>query len=112
MPRKRPIAVLGLHVVKGQKRKSSLRTANSLGLDASLFDDRPPFVDLGFVKGAERLSALLFARRDLLTELGELLACGRVFHGEAGRRTDLVDDLLGRALGRPNAVLDRHVKAG
>jgi hypothetical protein len=46
-------------------------TASSFGLDARRFDDGPPFRDVRPSQGAQRLGSLLFARWNLLGEVGE-----------------------------------------
>ena len=46
--------------------------ARLLTLDICRLDDRPPFLDLGLVKRAERLRDLLIARENLLADIGEL----------------------------------------
>src|SRR5229473_7339408 len=51
------------------------------GLNAGCLDDRPPLLDLGFMKGAEPLRRLLFARRNLLAEVVESLV-----HSSVGQR--------------------------
>ena len=55
-------------------RKASLR------FDAGLLDDRPPFVDFGFVPGGKRLRRQLIARRHLKTEIVEPLLHRRIGH--------------------------------
>src|SRR5712691_9769105 len=50
--------------------------AGSLRLDVSRLDDRPPFLDLGFVEDGERFRRLLLTGRDFLTEISEPLAHG------------------------------------
>src|SRR5260221_8235391 len=64
----------------------------SFGFDPGFLDDRPPLLDLGLLKGAERIRRLLAARHDLLPEVGEPLAHGRV--GQRAHRgcVELGDD--------------------
>ena len=45
--------------------------AASLRFDPGLLDDRPPFLDFGFLKSAERLGRLLVRRENLLPEVSQ-----------------------------------------
>ena len=49
----------------------SAKTPRPLRLDPKLFDDRPPFLGIGFPEGAQRFGGLALTRIDLisLTEL-------------------------------------------
>src|SRR5438445_10010690 len=44
----------------------------SFRLKAGFFNDRPPFLDLAFLKRAERLRRMLLARKYFLPKIGEL----------------------------------------
>jgi hypothetical protein len=46
------------------------RHSASFRLDPELLDDRPPFFCIGFLQGAECLWRLLFARENILAEIG------------------------------------------
>ena len=85
-----------------------------LHLDAGRLDDRPPLLDLGLVEGGERLRRQLLAR-------GRSPARGRRASGAiagVGQRcltdrvVELGDDLLRRALGRPQGVPEGEIEAG
>src|SRR5437660_8061919 len=52
--------------------------AGSFRLGASRLDDRPPFGDLGFLVGAERLRGLPLARRNDKPLVHKFLAHGRI----------------------------------
>ena len=45
-------------------------------LDVRGLEDRPPLLDLGLLKGAERIGRLLFARENLVSEISELSTYG------------------------------------
>ena len=53
----------------------------SFRIDSRSLDDGPPFLDLGLLQGAERLRALLLARRNVEAEIGHPAA-----HALAGHR--------------------------
>src|SRR5262245_65073613 len=65
----------------GRRRKDLTGASASFRLDVSRLDDRPPLLDLGLVKSAERLRRLLLARRDHVAELGEPLPYRRIRQG-------------------------------
>jgi hypothetical protein len=67
------------------------------------------FVDL--VKRTQHVRGLLVPRHDLLAEIGEALAGQRV--GKRGHHggVELGDNVLRRALGRPQRMLDGKVEA-
>jgi hypothetical protein len=44
---------------------------NSFSLDVRCLDDRPPFFDLGVVKGGEPLRGLLLARSNIEAEISK-----------------------------------------
>src|SRR5262249_23933669 len=84
---------------------------DSLCPDVRCLDDRPPLLDFGLLKSAERFRRLLVARRNFLTEVGKLMA-----HCWVGQRIndssiELSNDILGCAFGRPHAGPDRNVKS-
>src|SRR2546423_8858246 len=83
-----------------------------LALDVGRLDDRPPPFDLRLLQSAKRLRRLLLARRKFNTKLGEPRAhrCG--CQGLHQRAVKSADDLLRRALGHPQAVPQRSMKAG
>src|SRR3954471_21810876 len=78
-------------------------TRRSFGLDVGALDDRPPFLDLGLVEGGEPVGALLLRRRDLLPQIGEPLAHGRISQRILGGGAELGDRLRGRAFRHPEA---------
>src|ERR1700723_1855962 len=80
---------------------------------AELFglDDWPPLLDLGPLKGAERLRRLLVAGVNLLPEIGQSLTHRRIGQRGHDRTIELSDDVLRRSLGRPNALPCRNVKS-
>ena len=73
--------------------------APSFRLDIRCLDDRPPLLDLGLVKGSECLRRLLLARRNLLAQIGEPLANGRIGQGFDNRAIERGDDVLGVPFG-------------
>src|ERR1700722_10567241 len=80
---------------------------------AELFglDDWPPLLDLGPLKGAERLRRLLVAGVNLLPEIGEPLTHRRIGQRGHDRTIELADDVLRRSLGRPNALPCRNIES-
>src|SRR5499426_2007578 len=85
----------------GRRRKDLAGAPASFRLDVSPLDDRPPLLDLGLVKSAERLRRLLLARGDHVAELGEPLPHPRIRQGVHDRGVELGDDVCGRALWDP-----------
>ena len=65
-------------------------------------DDRPPLFDPGPVQGGERLRRLLLAWENLLAEIGEPCAHGRIGQGIHDRGIEPRDDGRRRALGAKN----------
>src|SRR4029077_2667417 len=92
-----------------RRRKEQTGAPASFRLDVSCLDDRPPLLDLGLVKSAQRLRRLLLARRDHVTELGEPLPHPWIRQGIHHRRVELADDVRGRAPGDPQAIPERDV---
>src|SRR5437764_8655713 len=80
---------------------------NSLNPDPRRLDDRPPFLDLGLVEGAEGLGPLLIARENILAEIVQARAHGRVRKRIHDRSVEFDDDLLRRGFLHPQAVPDR-----
>ena len=62
------------------------------------------------MKGAQPLRRLLLARRDLDTQLGQVLAHGRIGERLDHGAVELRHDIGGRALGCPQAMPERQVK--
>src|SRR5262245_66358729 len=81
----------------GRRRKALAGAPASFRLDVSPLDDRPPLLDLGLVKSAERLRRLLLTRRDHVAELGEPLPHPRIRQGVHDRRVELGNDVRGCA---------------
>src|SRR5215471_4661585 len=79
--------------------------------DTSRLDDRPPFLDLGPLVGAECFRRELLRWRDHLAQTDETLAHGRVVQRLDNGGVQLCDDVLWRSLGRPNAVPRGEVEA-
>ena len=80
-------------------------------LEPGLLDDRPPFFGIGFNNRAESLRRLLLARENLLPEIGEPRSHRRIGQRVHGRRVELGDDVLRRALGREKTCPDSNRKA-
>src|SRR6516162_9979132 len=72
--------------------------------DPRSLDDRPPFLDLCALVGAERLRGELIGRWNDLAELDEVLAHGRVMQGIYNRRVEPAGAIAGRAFGRPDCI--------
>src|SRR3954470_11099641 len=91
---------------------SSRRGSSSrlLGLDIGVLDHRPPLLDLGLLICGERFGRQPVARRYVETELGEALPHGGFAQGLYGSGIELGDDLLGCALGCPQAIPDADVE--
>src|SRR5262245_26268914 len=88
------------------------RELDLFSLDVRGLDDRPPLVNFGLVKGAERLRRLLLAGKNLLPQVGKPRA-----HGGIGERLDdhsieLGDYVGRRALGRPQTMPKRRIERG
>src|SRR5262245_36251708 len=88
-----------------------LRTA-SLRLDAGFLDDWPPLLDLGLLLRGESRRCLLLARPGSLAHVGHPLAHRRIGQRLHHSSVELADGILGRALGRPEAVPERGVQPG
>src|SRR5215208_8025038 len=71
----------------------------------------PPLFDLGLLKCAESFRHLLLARRNLQTEIGELLANRRISQGSYHCGIELGNNILRRAFGSKKRVPWRHVEA-
>src|SRR5262245_23978770 len=91
---------------------SQMIDRSSLRLDVGSLDDRPPFVDFGLLLGGERLRRLMATRPTALTDFVHALLHGRVGQRFHHHGMELGDHILGRALGRPEAVPERGVKPG
>src|SRR5262245_26996516 len=84
----------------------------SFRLGASRLDDRPPFGDLGFLVGAERLRGLLLARWNDKALVDKFLAHGRIVRCANGSGVELVDDVPRRALGGEQTRPQRELEPG
>src|SRR5262249_7282522 len=84
----------------------------SFRLGASRLDDRPPFGDLGFLVGAERLRGLLLARRNDKALVDKFLAHGRIVRCANGGGVELVNDVPRRALGGEQTRPQRELEPG
>ena len=73
------------------------RTPFSFGLDPQLLDERPPFLGIGLHQRAERFRRLLFAGKNLQSEIGETRSQGRIGQRFHGRRIELGDRVVRRA---------------
>src|SRR5205814_5304029 len=85
---------------------------SSVRRDPRRLDDRPPFVDLGLLEGGQRLRRKLLARENILREIDQLLPDRWIGQRARGGTIELGDDVLRRALGRPQRVPEREVEAG
>src|SRR5215831_11108800 len=84
----------------------------SFRLDARRLDDRPPFGDLGFLVGAERLRGLPLARRNDKALVDKFLAHGRIVRCANGGGVELVNDVPRRALGGEQTRPQRELEPG
>src|SRR2546421_445932 len=78
--------------------------ADSFRLEVCGLDDGPPLLDLGLLEGGERLRRLLLARRYVQAHVGDTLADAGIGERVDGRRVELGNGVLGRALGQPERV--------
>src|SRR5215472_645428 len=69
--------------------------ASSFHLDAGRLDDRPPLLDLGLVKRIERCRRQFLARKNVLRDVGQLLAHGGVLERVHHCGIELGDHRLG-----------------
>src|SRR5262249_61049609 len=90
----------------------TLATGQLIPFEVRAFDDGPPLLDLGPVKGRECVWRLLLARDNMLTEVSQPLAHRRIGQPIQDRGIELADDILRRALGSPNRTPDRGVESG
>src|SRR5262249_39989704 len=81
-------------------------------LDVRRLDDRPPLLDFGLVKGAERLWRLLLAGKNLVPQIGKPGAHGGIRKCLNDRSIELGDYVGGRALGRPQTMPKRRIERG
>src|SRR6516225_7741580 len=90
----------------------TLATSWLVPFDVRGLDDGPPLLDLGLVKGRERVWRLLLARDNMLAKVSQPLAHRRIGQPIQDRRIELADDILRRALRSPNRIPDRRVELG
>src|SRR3984885_1224735 len=78
----------------------------SSAFDIGGLDDRPPFIGLRFLQGAEHVRRLLVARRYLLPKLAELLLHIRIGERGNGCRIELAKMSFGVPFGAhsPNQI--------
>src|SRR5438876_12335457 len=88
------------------------RSVVSFRLDAGLFDDRPPLLDLGLLKRSERFGRLLVSRWHVLPKFHKTLTRCRIGKHFHSRGIELGDDILGRALGSIKRKPGRDMKPG
>ena len=84
--------------------------AGSLALDVRRLDDRPPFFDLGFVKGGKRLRRLVFSRRNFLAEIKELGTHHRIVESLNDCSIELGDNFLRGTMGNPKCTPIRRIE--
>src|SRR6185312_9779551 len=70
----------------------------------------PPFLRLGALQSCESGRRLLFARWNLLTQLGKPLLHARIAQGGSHCRIEFGDDGLGRTLRSPHSMPHRDVE--
>ena len=75
----------------------------SLGLDAGVFDDRPPLFDLGLLQRCERFRRLLLAWNYLHSGLNEPFAHCGIGQSMHHRGIELVDYIPRRSFGAQSA---------
>src|SRR5262249_23101073 len=91
-------------------RHRSLTIWHLFPLDVRRLEDRPPFLDLGFLLGGERFGRLLLARWNVLALIGESLPHGCVGQSSLHSQIESCDGLRGRSLRHPEPVPKRGVK--
>src|SRR5262249_12856177 len=74
------------------------------------FDDRPPFLNLGLLKRAERLWGLLLARRNLLDDIRETSMDDRIGEGGHYGGIELRNDVVWHASGNPEPMPNGNVE--
>src|SRR5258708_988904 len=79
-----------------------------LHLDAVGPDDRPPLVDFGLVEIVKRLRGQLGLVRDAHAQRRDALLHDRIGERLHHRAVELIDDVLGCALRRPQTVPERY----
>src|SRR4030081_1384001 len=87
-------------------------TVNSFNLDPCRLDDRRPFGDLALDQIRQSLRSAPFLVREIATEIEQAFARALVIERLVERRTELVDDRLGRTLGREQRIPRRGLKLG
>src|SRR6516165_1336275 len=100
----------GAREVSCRHSQKSWRRDSSFCSDVRRPDDWPPFLDLGFLLGGERLWRLLLARPRALADIDEAPAHGRIgqsFHQRGMKRGD---HILRRALGGPQTVPEGRIE--
>jgi hypothetical protein len=89
---------------------SPLGPATSLCFDPQFLDDRPPFLNIGLLLGAEAFRRLLGARKEI-PKIGKPRMHRRIAQCFHGRRAEFADDVLRRAPGgektQPSGVVKR-----
>src|SRR5262245_10329954 len=86
------------------------RGCGSFHLDARCFDDRPPLLDLGLMVSTKRFRCLLLGWIDLLPDVGEPLAHGRIGKAFDNGFIEFADDVFWRAFRNPHPVPNRQVE--
>src|SRR5262249_33923660 len=81
-----------------------LRVTVSFRLDVGRLDNRPPLLDLGTLKRRKLFRRLLFARRDVQSEIGEPTDDGRVRERADRRSIELGENVLRHGLGPEQPV--------
>src|SRR5262249_40704626 len=79
---------------------ASRETASSLRLDPQLVDERQVFLGIGLYQSVARLRRLPLARGNVHAEIGDPGSNRRSRQRSHGRRIELADDILRRALWR------------
>src|SRR6187397_1431114 len=75
----------------------------SLSFDIRTFDNRPPLLGLALMKGRERLRRELVAQRNIEADIGDTLTYRGIGERLDDGRVKPRDDILRRALRRPEA---------
>src|ERR1700719_3714722 len=92
-------------------RYGRLLRLSSLRPDIRRLDDRPPFLDFGLVIGQQSLGGQLFAREDLLRDVGEAFADGGIGKCIHDGLVELGDDVFRRVFGDPQCMPEGKIKS-
>src|SRR5262249_57744958 len=99
-----------LHVYLTADANRALRLSHSFRLDVRRFDNRPPLLDVGFLKRGKGFRLLLLAWHNLLPDVCQLPTRRRIDQRGRGGGIELGDHALGRPLRDEQPAPDRKVQ--